>query len=135
MIDQTTNPATTAVAAAGWKALGGLAATGALGAGLASIVVMCIMTPRSRSEWVVGLISTVIGSISGGAFLIMHYDLHHWMESPIGLVSVLGMVFACGLPAWACVRWVFTFIDRRKDHDIKQVFDEVTGRYKDPKAP
>lgn len=116
---------TTGASFAAWKAIGGLAGMGAIGAGLASIVVMCLMPPRTCSEWTVGLISTVVGSISGGAFVIQHYQLQHWMYSPFGLVATLGLVFACGLPAWAIVRWVFNFIDKRKAQDISEVLAEL----------
>lgn len=117
---------TTGVAGfAAWKAIGGLAGMGAIGAGLASVVVMCVMTPRTRGEWAVGLICTVVGSISGGAALIMHYELQHWMHSPVGLVATLGLVFACGLPAWAVVRWVFNYILRRDGRDIAEIVAEL----------
>ena len=86
---------------------------------------MCIMTPRTRSEWAVGLISTVVGSISGGAAIIMRYELQDWMYSPAGLVAILGLVFACGLPAWAVVRWVFNYILRRVGRDIAEIVAEA----------
>lgn len=119
---------TSSTAGAGYvtlKAIGGLAAIGAIGAGLASIVVMCVMRPRTTAEWAVGLISTVVGSISGGAAVIQHFELQHWAHSPFGLVAMLGLVFACGLPAWAIVRWVFNYIDRRHDRDIAEILNEA----------
>lgn len=121
-------PTSSGTAGAGlfaWKAIGGLAGMGAIGAALAAVVVMCIMTPRTRGEWVVGLISTVVGSICGGAYVILHFELQHWAHTPVGLVAMLGLVFACGLPSWAVVRWGFNFIDRRRQHDLKQIIDEL----------
>lgn len=112
-------------AAAGWKLIGGAAGAAAIGAGLAAIVVMCMTPPRSTREWAVGLISTVIGSIGGGAAVISHFGLHAWMTTPVGLVAVLGLVFACGLPAWALVRWIFNFILTRQGKDIADVAGEV----------
>lgn len=123
-------PTSSGTAGAGmlaWKAIGGLAGMGAIGAGLAAVVVMCIMTPRTRGEWVTGLISTVVGSISGGAFVIQHFELFYWMHNPFGLVATLGLVFACGLPAWAIVRWWFNFYDKRRAQDLKQIIDELRG--------
>jgi hypothetical protein len=105
-------------ALAGWKAIGGAAGAIAGGAGLAAVVVMCMTLPRSSREWTVGLISTVLGSVAGGAFVIQHFNLHAWMDSYLGLLSVLGLTFSCGLPAWAIVRWVFTWMERRRDKDI-----------------
>lgn len=109
---------------AAWKAIGWMAST-AVGAGLATIVVMCMMRPRTQSEWVVGIICTVLGSICGGAFVITHYGLQHWAESAFGLVAMLGLVFSCGLPAWALVRWVFNYIIRNNNADIAQVVSEA----------
>ena len=110
---------------AGWKAIGGLAGATAIGAGLAAIVVMCMTPPRSKSEWTVGLISTVVGSIGGGAFVIRYFSLQSWMLEVDGLLAVLGIVFACGLPGWAIVRWVYTWMERRRDKDIGEIAGEV----------
>jgi len=59
--------------AAAFKAAGGAAAGGAL---LSAIVVM-LMTPppRSMREWAVGLISTVVTGIGGGAIAVQYFHL------------------------------------------------------------
>lgn len=111
-------------AAAGAKLIGAAGAYG-LGAALAAIVVMCMTPPRSPREWAVALISTVMGSIGGGAAAIQHWGLRAWMDTDAGLLAVLGLVFACGLPAWAVVRWVFTWMERRRALDIAEVAAEV----------
>lgn len=95
------------------------------GAGLAAIVVMLMTPPRSKREWAVGLISTVLGSTCGGAFVVQQLSLHLWLESYVGLVALLGLVFACGLPAWAVVRWSFTWMIRRQERDIGEIAQEV----------
>ncbi len=119
-------PITTSTAGAvGWKLLGGAAGAGAIGAGLAAIVVMCVTTPRSPREWAVGLTSTVVGSIAGGSAVIMKFGLQSWAHDPFGLVAMLGLVFACGLPGWAVVRWLFNFIEKRRDKDLAEVAGEV----------
>lgn len=117
-----------AAGAAGWKLLGGLAGIGAIGAGLASVVVMCAMTPRSPREWAVGLISTIMFSIGGGAGVIQHYDLQAWAHSPFGLVAMLGLVFACGLPGWAIVRWLFNYIEAKRGATLADVVRDVRGQ-------
>lgn len=118
----------TAAGLAGWKLIGGIAGISAFGAGLAAIVVMCVTTPRSPREWAVGLISTVIGSISGGAAVIQHYNLQHWADSPFGLIAMLGLVFACGLPAWALVRWLFNYIHKRREASLDDVANDWRPR-------
>lgn len=121
------DPTSTAVGGGmlGWKLIGGLAGLGAIGAGLAAVVVMCITTPRDPREWTVGLISTVLGSVCGGAAVVQWWDLQHWAQSPFGLVSMLGLCFACGLPGWTIVRWLFNYMGTRKDNDIAQVINEI----------
>ena len=121
-------PTSTGTSAAGlavWKAMGGIAGMGAIGAGLATLVVMCILRPRTQSEWIVGVVSTVVASISGGAAVIQQYELHHWANNPVGLVAMLGLAFACGLPGWAVVRWAFNFFDKRRKADIAEVIGEI----------
>lgn len=113
----------------GWKLLGGAAGAGAIGAGLATIVVMCITTPRSPREWAVGLTSTVVGSIGGGSAVIQHFGLQSWAHDPFGLVAMLGLVFACGLPAWAIVRWLFNWMEKRKAMDLAEVIADARKEF------
>lgn len=108
-----------------WKLIGGAAGFAAGGAGLAAIIVMLMTPPRTPREWTVGLISTVMGSIAGGAAMVMHFNLQAWMNSWVGLVAILGLCFACGLPAWAVVRWVFTWIINRRDKDLTEVVADL----------
>lgn len=117
----------TAAGVAGWKLIGGAAGAGAIGAGLAAVVVMCAMTPRSPKEWAVGIISTVVASIGGGAVAIEHFGLQAWVDTPVGLVAMLGLVFACGLPGWAFVRWLFNYFGKRQDADLTDVVKDVRG--------
>jgi hypothetical protein len=128
MAEPTTS--TAAGAAAGWKLIGGAAGAYGLGAALATIVVMCMTPPRSKREWAVGLISTVVLSIGGGAAVIERLGLQGWMTTFNGLLAVLGLVFACGLPAWAVVRWSFTWMERRRDKDLGEVVDELKQKVK-----
>ena len=108
-----------------YKALGGTAAAVASGATLAAVVVMLMTPPRNKREWAVGLISTVVFSIGGGAITVEHFGLHHWAFSTMGLCALGGLIFACGLPGWAMVRWTFAFIDKRRDDSIDEVAKDV----------
>lgn len=116
-----------AAGAAGWKLIGGLAGMGAIGAGLAAIVVMSMTKPKSDQEWRVALISTVMGSVCGGAAVVQYLGIQHWVQTPFGLVAMIGLVFACGLPGWALVRWAFNYIEKRKDADLAEVVKDVKG--------
>ena len=105
-----------------FKAAGGAAAGGAL---LSTIVVMLMTPPRSTREWAVGLISTVVTGIGGGAMAVQYFRLQEWVDSMIGLVALGGLIFGCGLPGWAIVRWVFNFIEKNRDAGIDEVAKEV----------
>ncbi|MDD5247532.1 MAG: hypothetical protein PHY45_01005 [Rhodocyclaceae bacterium] len=118
-----TDPASGGAAGAvAFKAMGGTAAGGAT---LATIVVMLMTPPRSKREWAVGLISTVVASIGGGAIAVEHFGLHDWVHSTIGLLAFGGLIFGCGLPGWAIVRWIFNFIDKNRDASIDDVAKDV----------
>ena len=108
-----------------YKAFGGTAAAAASGATLAAVVVMLMTPPRNKREWAVGLISTVVSSIGGGAMTVEHFGLHHWAFSTIGLCALGGLIFACGLPGWAIVRWVFNYIEKHRDASIDEVSTDV----------
>ncbi|KJK22139.1 hypothetical protein UB46_23835 [Burkholderiaceae bacterium 16] len=114
-----------AAGAAAFKAISGTAGVAAGASGLAAIVVMIMMKPRSTAEWAVALISTVVGSVAGGAAVVQYFGLQAWTHEYIGLVALFGLVFSCGLPAWAVVRWMFNFIERRRDKDLAEVADEL----------
>lgn len=109
-----------------WKLAGGFAAFAGIAAFLASVVAMCMMTPRNPREWAVGLISTVVASFGGGAYAILKLDLLTTLPKDptqlyLHLLAGLGIVFACGLPGWALVRAMFTFLEKRKDKGIDEI--------------
>ena len=115
----------TAAGVAGWKIIGGLAGMGAIGAGLAAFVVMSMTKPKSDQEWRVALVSTLVGSIGGGACLVRYLGIQHWAEDIFGMVAMLALVFACGLPAWALVRALFKYLDKHKDADLAAIVKDV----------
>lgn len=121
-----TTGAAAAAGAAGWKAIGGAAGVAAGGAGLAAIVVMLMTPPRSAREWAVGLISTVVCSVAGGAWLLTKLGFADLAAAgPVGLAVLFGLCFATGLPGWALVRWVFTWIIARRDATLPEVMHDI----------
>lgn len=117
---------------AGWKLIGGAAGAAGIGAALAATVVMLMTLPRTGREWAVALISTVLSSIGGGAAVIIQLDLLRLLsragtdlELLVALMGLLGLVFCCGLPGWALVRWVFNWMARREGKDIAEVAQDV----------
>jgi len=116
---------TTVGAAAGFKALGGVAGVGAAAAGLAAVVVMLMTWPENKREQAVALISTVVGSMGGGAAVVMYFDLQAWAHSYMGLAALFGLAFACGCPAWLVLRWWFRFAKRSQDKAPGEILREV----------
>jgi hypothetical protein len=88
---------------------------------MATTIVMLLTPPRSKREWAVGLISTLMGSICGGAALVKYLGIESWVESTIGLIALGGLIFSCGLPAWAIVRWIFNYIGETRNESLKDV--------------
>jgi hypothetical protein len=96
---------------------------------LSWLLVVMTRMPRSRREWAVSLISTLIGSISGGAYVIHSYQLHSWGESLYGALALCGVIFICGLPVWAIIRWVFNYINKHEDSDIFEIADDFKEHF------
>lgn len=113
------------------KTIGGLATGSGIAAGLAAFVVMSMTKPATDKEWRVALASTFAGSIGGGAALIKYLGIEHWAADVFGLVGLGGIMFACGLPAWALVRGFFLFLDKRKNADLLEMAQEVSKGVKE----
>lgn len=91
-------------------------------AGLAAVVVMLWIQPKSKREWAMALICTVVSSVGGGAMAVEYLQLQHLaVGGVVGLMALGGLIFACGLPGWVIVRAGFAWADRRKDHDIGEL--------------
>lgn len=97
---------------------------------------MLMTPPRHAREWAVGLISTVVCSIAGGSWVL------HWLgmadlaqAGPSGLATLFGLCFACGLPGWALVRALFTWLDKRRDKDIGELARDAAGDVREALKP
>lgn len=100
---------------------------------LAWLVVVMSRLPRTRQEWVVSLITTVLGSIAGGAFIIQKYSLHAWTDNHFGALAIGGVFFIAGLPVWAITRWLFNYINDREGVHIFQIIREIRNIIKGDK--
>ncbi|MDM1019717.1 hypothetical protein QSV37_05240 [Acinetobacter sp. VNK23] len=92
---------------------------------LGYLVVIMTRMPRSRSEWIVSLVSTVIGSIGAGGFIIQHFAMHDYSTTWSGLCAIGGIFFAAGLPFWAIIRWTFNYVNARENATILDVGKEL----------
>lgn len=96
-----------------------------LSAALVYLVVVMTRMPRTRSEWVVSLITTVVGSIAGGGFIIQYFELHDYATTWAGLSALGGLFFTAGLPFWAIIRWTFNYVNAREGATILEVGKEL----------
>lgn len=124
-------PEPTSSSAAGGYAAYKIAIAMGLPASLAAVVVMLYAQPESKREWTVALICTVMSSICGGAAVVQHYGLQAWVDTYMGLTAMAGIIFACGLPGWVVVRWVFAWVEKRKDKDVAEVAAEIKAAVKE----
>lgn len=120
-----TMPEPTTSSAAGGFAAYKLAVALGLPAGLAAIVVMLWIQPKSPREWAMALICTVVSSICGGAALVQHLGMQDWANTTIGLLGLGGLIFACGLPGWVLVRAGFAWVEKRKGKDLAELVHDV----------
>lgn len=97
----------------------------ALAVSLVVAVVLMMRFPRSPQEWIVGLICTVVSSLTGGSFIIMKWNLHEWVSDIWGMITLCGFFFICGLPGWAIVRWIFNFINKQEGKTIVEVIKDL----------
>lgn len=111
------------------KDIGMGAIIGLCAVAVATVVIMT-RVPRSRAEWVVGLTTTVIASLTGGSFLIVKLGLNDWANDWFGMMALGGFYFMAGLPGWAIVRWIFNYINLREDSSIVDVMREIKEEIK-----
>ena len=92
---------------------------------------MAITPPKTFGEFLVGLISTVMASLSGGAALIRYMGLTELANDPFGLATIGGIMFVCGLPGWLLVRAFFLWAQRRRHLDIVELMKDAKRGYRD----
>ena len=95
-----------------------------LPAGIAAVVVMLWVQPKSPREWAMALICTVAGSLYGGAFAVRYFALQGWSDTFDGELALGGLRLLCGLPAWVIVRAAFLWAEKRKGKDIVELISE-----------
>jgi hypothetical protein len=122
-----TEPSSTTV---GSIALYKLAVAMGIPAGVAAVVVMLWVQPKSPREWALALICTVSGSLYGGAFAVRHFGLQDWSDTFEGEIALGGIRLLCGLPAWILVRAAFLWAEKRKGKDIAELVQDVTDAKK-----
>ena len=116
-----TEPASTTF---GGIALYKLGLLGAFSAVLVTIVVMAMTLPKTAREFVVAMISTVVFSLGGGAFVIRWFELQHWAHDDIGVVALAAVIFVCGLPGWFTVRALFVYAELRQNMSLLDMLRE-----------
>lgn len=121
-IQQMTEPASTA---AGGLVLWKLGVLGLFMAAMAAIVVMAMTLPKTVREFVVAMISTIVFSLGGGAFVVRWFELSHWANDDVGLVGLGVVIFICGLPAWVLVRGWFAYAEASKGRSLLVMIKEL----------
>jgi hypothetical protein len=131
-----------ATMAAAGKAAGSAAikytAVGLLFSAIASAsVVMAMTMPKSRGDFFASMLSTVMASVCGGAyvsvkcgFLAALLAAQTDYEAAFSLGIIIGIAFLCGLPAWAIVRGLFVWTERRKTSGLDAMIADVRDAIK-----
>lgn len=91
----------------------------------ASVVVLLMMPPKTASEFISSLISTVFCSVGLGAYVISHY-FADMQNSDITTAALTGAIyFGCGLPGWFVVKALFFTMEKSRNKTIFDIFDEI----------
>lgn len=126
-ITHMTEPASTTAAGIALYKLGLLGAAAGV---LVAVVVMAMTLPKTVREFCVAMISTLVASFAGGAFIVRWFDLGSWANDDIGLVALFGICFVAGLPAWVMVRGWFAYTEARKGRSLLSMIKELRAAAK-----
>lgn len=96
-----------------------------LGPILAAIVVMFMSQPKSTREWFCAIISTVLCSMSLGAYLVVHYIPIGTLPDEMAAQIIGGVYFLAGLPGWFLVRVIFYTQARFAGKDALDIIAEA----------
>lgn len=102
-----------------------------IGAILATIVVMAVTPAKNAREFIVGIISTLVASLSGGAALTRYLGLTELANDMWGLAIIGGIMFVCGLPGWLLVRAFFLWAQRRRGMDLAELLRDAKRSIRD----
>lgn len=92
---------------------------------LAAIIVMFMAQPKSAREWFSAIISTLLCSISLGAYIITHYTQTLSLPDEYAAQIIGGVYFLAGLPGWFLVRLIFYTQARLAGKDAIEILKEV----------
>lgn len=95
---------------------------------LASVVVMIMTPPTGKKEVAVSIISTLICSIAGGAYIVTRIIGIHTIDSEMTAMLVGGLFFVSGLPGWFVVRAMFFGMQQNRNRSIVDIVNEIRGR-------
>lgn len=115
-----TDPAATPAGIALYKILAYL-----IGPILAATIVMFMSQPKSSREWFCAVISTVICSVSLGAYVVTKYTHALTLPDDMGAQIIGGVYFLCGLPGWFVVRVIFYTQARFAGKDAIEILAEA----------
>lgn len=102
-----------------------------IGPTFAAVVVMLLIQPNSTKQWFAALLSTVITSISLGAYILQHYlGIAESTKNIFDLMQIGGVFFIAGLPGWILVRAIFLFGEKNKHKTILEILKELKGLLK-----
>lgn len=89
------------------------------------------LTPKQErfvAEYLIDLNATqaaIRAGYSAKTAVVRYFEIQHWAQDQFGLMAMIGLIFACGLPGWALVRWTFNAIRKRDGKGIDEVLREI----------
>lgn len=98
-----------------------------IGSTLASVIVMIMTMPRTKKQQFIALLSTFVGSIYGGGFLI---DWFH-LADKLSHTNLGGIYLLAGVPIWIILRGFFAYTERDKDKSLVDFIKDIKSVWKE----
>jgi hypothetical protein len=99
------------------------------GGAIMAMVVMTLTPPNSKRELFIMLLSTLVFSVCGSAFLKIYFGLS-FPDDINGHLASSGLSFVCGAPGWVLIRAFFVTAETMKGKSIGEIIATVKGWFK-----
>ena len=96
------------------------------GGALMALVVMTLTPPNSKRELFIQLISTLVFSICGSAFIKIYFGFE-LPDDFNGHLASSGLSFVCGAPGWVLIRAFFLTAETMKGKNLGEILATVKG--------
>ena len=103
-------------------------------------VIMAATAPNGKRNLFVCIMSTAVASICGGCYAAIHFGFGADIAMAVisgdamaliaSFITVIGISFICGLPAWCFIGGVFVWFERMRGKTIIEMLEDAKRLWK-----